>query len=59
MMEVENAVQETFGSVKPTEDIALDRMSQLILDVRTEVEGSSPEERRLVCIASRHRPKVS
>ena len=48
MTKVQNAVQETFGMVKPTEDITVDKMSQLILDVRRRVEGSTTEEQRLV-----------
>ena len=52
MTTVQNAVQETFGTVKPTEDITVDRMSQLILDVRRKVEGSTTEERRSVWIMS-------
>lgn len=48
MTTVQNAVQETFGPVKPTEDITVDRMSQLILEVRKKVEGRTAEERRLV-----------
>ena len=48
MTKVQNAVQETFGMVKPTEDITVDKMSQLILNVRRQVEGSTTEERRLI-----------
>ena len=46
MTKVEEAVKEVFGPLKPTEDVALEKMSALILDVRRRVEGSTAEERR-------------
>lgn len=46
MTKVEAAVKEVFGTVKPTEDLPLTKLSGLILDVRRRVEGSTPEERR-------------
>ncbi|KAL9640163.1 MAG: hypothetical protein Q9164_000431 [Protoblastenia rupestris] len=45
MTKVEEAVKEVFGPLKPTEDVALEKMSALILDVRRRVEGSTAEER--------------
>ena len=46
MVNVEDAVKEIFGSVKPREDIPLERISSLVLDVRKAVEGATPEERK-------------
>ena len=40
------AVKEVFGSVNIREDITLDRLSDLIMQVRRKVEGSTEEERR-------------
>lgn len=48
MAEVEAAVKEVFGTVKPTEDLPLNKLSSLILDVRRRVEGSTPQERKYV-----------
>ena len=46
MGEVESAVREVFGPLKPTEDVSLEKMSSLILDVRRKIEGTSEEARR-------------
>lgn len=46
MGDVESAVRDVFGPLKPTEEVSLERMSSLILDVRRKVEGVTPEERR-------------
>lgn len=46
MVNVQDAVKETFGSVNPREDIHLERISSLVLDVRKAVEGATPEERK-------------
>lgn len=46
MIRVEIAVKDIFATVKPTEDLSLDRLSGLILDVRRKVEGTTPEERK-------------
>ena len=43
---VEDAVKEVFGSVNPREDIALERISSLILNIRKAVEGATPEKRK-------------
>jgi len=46
MQRVETAVKDVFGPVSPREDITLERLSQLVLEVRTKVEGSTEIERR-------------
>ena len=46
MGKVETAVKEVFGPLNPREDISLERLSSLILEVRRNVEGATPEERR-------------
>ncbi len=46
MAKVEAAVKDVFGNTKPTEDLLLDKLSTLILNVRRQVEGSTPEERK-------------
>lgn len=46
MNTVETAVKDVFGPLNPREDISLERMSNLVLDVRRKVEGATPEERR-------------
>ena len=46
MSEVDSAVREFFGPLKPTEDISIEKMSSLILNVRKAVEGKSEEDRR-------------
>ena len=43
---VESAVQEVFGPCKPNENVSLEKMSELILDVRRKVEGADPKGRR-------------
>ena len=43
MTNVKAAVKEVFGSMKPTKDLPLEKLSSLILDVRRRVEGSTPE----------------
>ncbi|KXS99131.1 hypothetical protein AC579_2665 [Pseudocercospora musae] len=40
------AVREVFGSVHIREDVTLERMADLIMQVRRKVEGSTEEERR-------------
>ncbi|KZF22576.1 Peroxin-3-domain-containing protein [Xylona heveae TC161] len=46
MGKVETAVKEVFGSLNPREDIALERLSNIILEVRKKVEGETEEARR-------------
>lgn len=46
MRDVESAVRDVFGPHKPTEEISLERLSSLILDVRRNVEGATPDERK-------------
>lgn len=43
---VSAAVKEVFGPVSPREDMTLERLSELILDVRKKVEGATESERR-------------
>jgi len=43
---VSAAVKEVFGPVSPREDITLERLSELILEVRKKVEGATESERR-------------
>ena len=40
------AVKEVFGPVNPREDISLERLSELILEVRKKVEGATETERK-------------
>ena len=56
MGEVESAVREVFGPLKPTEDVSLEKMSSLILDVRRRIEGTSAEARRYVYGPTKRRP---
>ena len=46
MGRVRNAVEEVFGSLNPREDVSLDKLTDLILDVRKRVEGATEEERK-------------
>ncbi|KAJ9661721.1 peroxin [Coniosporium apollinis] len=46
MAKVTAAVEEVFGSLNPREDITLERLSELTLEVRKRVEGSTEEDRR-------------
>ncbi|KAL9610321.1 MAG: hypothetical protein Q9167_004952 [Letrouitia subvulpina] len=46
MRQVEAAVKETFASLNPRDDVPLERFSGAVLEVRREVEGATPEERR-------------
>ncbi|KAI5208566.1 hypothetical protein E4T39_01371 [Aureobasidium subglaciale] len=43
---VSAAVKDVFGPVNPREDMTLERLSELILDVRKKVEGATESERR-------------
>ncbi|KAI4117226.1 MAG: hypothetical protein LQ345_002494 [Seirophora villosa] len=43
---VEVAVKTVFGPLDPREDIPMEKLSALILDVRRQVEGATPKERR-------------
>jgi len=43
---VQAAVKEVFGPVNPREDINLERMSNLILEIRKKIEGATEVERR-------------
>ena len=46
MDEVRAAVSEAFGPLNPREDISLSRLSELTVQIRKKVEGSTEEERR-------------
>lgn len=46
MERVQAAVKEIFGPINPREDITLERLSQLVLEVRKKVEGATEAERR-------------
>ncbi|OKL62578.1 hypothetical protein UA08_02799 [Talaromyces atroroseus] len=46
MESVRAGVEDVFGALNPREDITLDRLSELILDVRKRVEGATEEDRR-------------
>ncbi|KAI9851418.1 MAG: peroxin [Thelocarpon superellum] len=46
MYKVQAAVKEVFGPLNPREDITLEKLSELTLEVRKKVEGSSDEERK-------------
>ncbi|KAI9818538.1 MAG: peroxin [Pycnora praestabilis] len=43
---VETAVKDVFGNLNPREDITLEKLSELILEVRKKTEGATEEERR-------------
>ena len=45
MPKVRAAVEEVFGTVSPTEAISAERLRELILQVRKQVEGASEQER--------------
>ncbi|ERF74775.1 hypothetical protein EPUS_04944 [Endocarpon pusillum Z07020] len=46
LSEVEAAVTEVFGTISPTEAISATRLSELTLQVRQKIEGSTPAQRR-------------
>lgn len=46
MEQVTTAVKEVFGAVNIREDITMERLADLIMQVRKKVEGSTDEERR-------------
>ncbi|KAH0548123.1 hypothetical protein GP486_008147, partial [Trichoglossum hirsutum] len=46
MTKVEAAVKEVFGPLSPREDITLERLSELVLQVRKKIEGATETERR-------------
>lgn len=47
MENVRVAVEEVFGPLNPREDITLNRLSELILEVRKRVEGATEDERKV------------
>ena len=46
MARVQPAVEEVFGPLNPREDITLSKLSELTLEIRKKVEGSTEDERR-------------
>ncbi|KAM3564959.1 hypothetical protein ARSEF4850_001584 [Beauveria asiatica] len=46
MKTVDSAVRSVFGTLNPRDLISFDRLSDLVIQVRRQVEGSTPEERR-------------
>lgn len=46
LSEVQAAVTEVFGTISPTQAISATRLSELTLQVRQRIEGSTPAERR-------------
>ena len=48
MNKVDAAVKEVFGPLNPREDVTFEELSQLVVEVRKKVEGSTEEERRYV-----------
>ncbi|KAF7507193.1 hypothetical protein GJ744_010875 [Endocarpon pusillum] len=46
LSEVQAAVTEVFGTISPTEAISPTRLSELTLQVRQKIEGSTPAQRR-------------
>ncbi|KUL88119.1 hypothetical protein ZTR_04017 [Talaromyces verruculosus] len=47
MENVRAAVEEVFGPLNPREDITLNKLSELMLDVRKRVEGATEEDRKV------------
>ncbi|RAO73679.1 uncharacterized protein BHQ10_009691 [Talaromyces amestolkiae] len=47
MENVRVAVEEVFGPLNPREDITLNKLSELMLDVRKRVEGATEEDRKV------------
>ena len=48
MADVVKAVKEVFGPINPKEDLTLERLSELCVQVRKRVEGSTEGERKFV-----------
>jgi peroxin-3 len=46
MARVQTSVEEVFGPLNPREDISLAKLSELTLEIRRKVEGSTEDERR-------------
>lgn len=46
MNNVDSAVRAVFGTLNPRDLISFDRFSDLVIEVRRQIEGSTPEERR-------------
>lgn len=46
MEQVRATVTEVFGPLNPREDITLARLSELTLQIRKNIEGSTEQERR-------------
>lgn len=56
MENVLTAVREVFGNLNPREDVTLERLSELTIEVRKKLEGSTEEDRRYVCVFSTPEP---
>lgn len=53
MERVQAAVTEIFGPLNPREDISLSKLSELTVQLRMKIEGSTEEDRRyILCKAS-------
>lgn len=52
MENVRVAVEEVFGPLNPREDITLNKLSEMMLDVRKRVEGATEEDRKYVKLSS-------
>lgn len=48
MERVQAAVTEIFGPLNPREDISLSKLSELTVQLRMKVEGSTEEDRRYI-----------
>ncbi len=50
MQKVTAAVKDVFGPVNPREDLSLERLSELVVEVRKVIEGRTESERRCVTL---------
>lgn len=48
MERVQAAVTEIFGPLNPREDISLSKLSELTVQLRMKIEGSTEEDRRYI-----------
>ena len=46
MEKVQEAVTEIYGPLNPREEITLEKLSQLTLELRKKIEGTTEEDRR-------------
>lgn len=60
MDEVQTAVSEAFDPLNPREDISLSKLSELTVQIRKRVEGSTEEQRRhVLCYLTQRKPTDS